>query len=232
MRALSFFLLFLPIFFLSACAKMAIFDQEGYEDMAKRMPKELTSRSLPSTHADVENALQKSKEAYGRILFNQLSPEFMHGETAQYYIGETFAETMQPQRSRVRHKENGFIIEHVSQRITVSMLAKADWNGDGDMEWIVSCTVVPKKGGHTKTWYLLVPPPENKEEILQGTPCALWDCFGQSCTLSLRDASKIRRTVKENTPLTEVKEFVPGEKTITTPPSEKTGNSALQERAL
>ena len=155
-----------------------------------------------------------------------------YSETAQYYIGETFAETMQPQRSRVRHKENGFIIEHVSQRITVSMLAKADWNGDGDMEWIVSCTVVPKKGGHTKTWYLLVPPPENKEEILQGTPCALWDCFGQSCTLSLRDASKIRRTVKENAPLTEVKEFVPGEKTITTPPSEKTGNSALQERAL
>lgn len=231
---LKFLLSFLLILTIQGCANLSIVNEAGYGQMAKNMPAEFTKRNLPINQADYASSVVSSKEPYGQILFNQLSPTFMQGQMAQYYIGETFADTMQARRSTVKHNQNGFEITHVSQIIEVKMIAIADWNHDGDKEWIVTCKVTPRNGGHVKTWFLLVPPPRNSSEILQGTPCAIQDCLGTSCTMEIKDSHEIARTkIEETIPKTEVNEFRPGEATVTTPPENATKDtSTVQERSI
>ena len=231
---LRLFLSLLLILTLQGCAGLSIINESGYSQMAKQLPNELNKHNLPTERTEYESALVKSKEPYGQILFRQLSPTFIQGHMAQYYLGETFADTMQPRRSTVVHKQNGFVITHVSQIINVEMLAIADWNHDGDKEWIVSCKVTPRRGGHVKTWYLLVPPPLNSSEILQGTPFAIQDCLGTSCTVDIRPSDNIMRSKSsDNTPKTIVNEFKPGEAAVTAPPSnEPKNNTTIQERNI
>ena len=111
MRNTLLLFLLVPTVLLSACAeRFSVLDAKGYGEMANYMPNELTSHNLPTDPHAVQDAVHAGKEPYGTILFQQLSPEFMQGETAQYYLGETFAKTIQPRRSVVRHRQNGFTI--------------------------------------------------------------------------------------------------------------------------
>ncbi|MBQ7584943.1 MAG: hypothetical protein IJU40_01675 [Desulfovibrionaceae bacterium] len=225
-------LILLP-FLLSACAGFKVIDLQGYEALTKQMPEELKARQLPVSYEEYQSAETSSSKPYGKILFAQLSPTFMKGQTAQYYLGDTFKDTLQPMRSRVSHLQNGFNLEHVSQSIEVRMLAIVDWNQDGKEEWLVSCKVTPRRGVHIKTWYLLVPPPLNSQEILLGTPCAILDCVGAKCQLIVKPSQEIPRMAKNDAPLTEVKEFRPGEQNVTTPPeTPKTNETSLKERSL
>ena len=115
------------------------------------------------------------------------------------------------------------------------MVGIADWNGDGQDEWIVSCFVEPKRGGRTRIYYVLVPPPLNDQEKLKGTVAAVYECFGLSCTLYVRDSKVIQRDAADPLlPPTEVHDVVPGLQPVTTPPNkakQKSGEG-LEERSL
>ena len=215
---------------------VVVVEKDEFMKMAHNMPKELKARNLlddqgsyvaPMSFAGYKN--------YGDVLFQRLSPSFMFGETAHdVYLGATFAATILPD-SRVKHWDNGFSIRHATQTITVNMVAIADWNSDGQDEWIVSCFVEPKRGGRTRIYYVLVPPPLNDQEKLKGTVAAVYECFGLSCTLYVRDSKVIQRDAADPLlPPTEVHDVVPGLQPVTTPPNkakQKSGEG-LEERSL
>ena len=217
---------------LAGCSTMSVVDEQGYLQVMRQMPRELEAHGLPYDREGVQLALAESSYPYGSVLFRQLSPSFMQGQVSTYYLGETFAQTMQPRRSSMTPSKNGFSIEHLSQRVQVAMLAVCDWDGDGKREWLVSCRVVPKRGGHEKTWYLLVPEPADSSEVLKATAVAIWDCLGQSCQLIRLKADHVDRTKEEAGPPTEVKEFVPGEQTVTTPPEKRQEHQGVEEHSL
>lgn len=213
---------------------VVVVEKDQFIRMARAMPKELKARNLlddqgsyvaPMSFAGYKN--------YGDVLFQRLSPSFMFGETAHdVYLGATFAATILPD-SRVKHWDNGFSIRHATQTITVNMVAIADWNNDGQDEWIVSCLVEPRMGGKTRTYYLLVPPPQNSSEILKGTVAAINECFGLSCTIFVRDSKTIERTASNPlVPPTEVHDVVPGLQPVTEPPKKGPAKGGLEERNL
>ena len=225
-------LLLVVLTFLTGCAGFGIVDRQGFTRMAQTMERELAARDLPHTPAEIREAAGAPDKDYGPVLFRQLSPSFMQGQVAQYYIGETFAETLQPRRSVLTRRRNGFHIEHMTQHVDVSMLAVCDWNGDGDREWLVSCRVTPKRGKREKTWYLLVPPPTDSREVLPATTAAVLSCVGGDCRLELRKSDSIARREQAKIPPTEVRDFTPGQKAITAPSAAPGKTSALEERSL
>ncbi len=220
------------VLFLTGCSSMSIVDEKGYLDFMGQMPRDLESHGLPGNRESVQLARHDSSYPYGAVLFKQLSPAFMQGQVANYYIGETFAQTLQPRRSVFTPRKYGFGIEHMTQRVQVAMLAVCDWDGDGQAEWLVSCRVTPKRGGREKTWYLLVPEPEDSSQVLKGTAIAIWDCLGQSCQLIRLKADRVDRTKDDAGPMTEVREFTPGEQTVTTPPAPQKDNQSIEEHSL
>lgn len=237
MRLRLCFLFFLVIV-LSACSTrpIVVIEKKPFLQMAHEMNKEMRARNLldsdgsyvaPFSFAGLEN--------YGKILFERLSPSFMQeaDNTAHdIYFGATFAATMLPD-SRVKHWPNGFSIQHATQKITLNMVAIADWNNDGEDEWIVSCLVEPRRGGRTRNYYLLVPPPRSNTEKLRGTVAAINECFGLACTLFVRDSKIIERVAAD--PLakpTEVHDVAPGLQPVTEPPTTRQKTSDLEERAL
>lgn len=218
-----------------ATRPVVVVEKEEFVQMARHMPKELQARRLldndgayvaPFSFAGFSN--------YGDTLFRRLSPSFMFGDSGHVYLGENFAATLQPD-SRVKHWPNGFSINHATQKLTVNMVAIADWNDDGEDEWIVSCMVEPKMGGRTRTYYVLVPPPRNEREPLKGTVAAVWECFGLACNLYVRNSKVIERAAADPLlPSTEVQDVVPGLQTVTEPPKKTPADKSdgLEERSL
>ena len=215
---------------------VVVVEKDEFIKMAHNMPKELKARNLLDADGSYTAPMSfKGLKDYGEILYNRLSPSFMlQNDTAHdVYLGATFAATKLPD-SRVKHFPNGFSIDHATQRLKVNMVGIADWNGDGQDEWIVSCFVEPKRGGRTRIYYVLVPPPLNNEEILKGTVAAVYECFGLSCTLYVRDSKVIQRDAADPlVPPTEIHDVVPGLQPVTTPPNKSAPKGAgLEERSL
>ena len=213
---------------------VVVVEKDQFIRMAKVMPKELQARDLLDDKGSYVAPMSfAGYKSYGEELFKRLSPSFMVGETTHdVYLGNTFAATILPD-SRVKHWDNGFRISHATQTVTVNMVAIADWNNDGQDEWIVSCMVEPRMGGRSRTYYLLVPPPQNSTEILKGTIAAINECFGLSCTVFVRDSKIIERTASNPLlPPTEVHDVVPGLQPVTEPPNKASSKGCLEERSL
>ena len=131
---------------LSGCATrpVIVVEKEEFVQMARHMPRELQARRLLDKDGSYMASFSLAAFSnYGETLFRKLSPSFMFGDAGHVYLGENFAATLQPD-SRVTRRPNGFSINHATQRLTVNMVAIADWNNDGEDEWIVSCLVEPR----------------------------------------------------------------------------------------
>ncbi|GHU94809.1 hypothetical protein AGMMS49974_04930 [Deltaproteobacteria bacterium] len=215
---------------------VVVIEKEQFAQMARRMPKELQVRRLLNSDNAYTPALSLAGfRNYGDTLFHRLSPSFMFGDSGHVYLGDTFAATLQPE-SRVKHRPNGFSINHPTQKLDLNMVAIVDWNSDGETEWLISCLVEPKTGGgRRRNYYVLVPPPRNDTEQLKGTAAAVYECFGLACNLYVRDSRIISRTADDTLIApTEVQDFMPGLQPVTTPPSGTPGKkqSAMEERSL
>jgi hypothetical protein len=214
---------------------VTVIDENKFAQLAQRMPKELQARRLLTENGSWLPALSlDGYREYGDTLFRRLSPSFMFGDSGHVYMGETFSATLL-RESRVLLRPNGFSINHPTQELDLGMVAILDWNDDGEKEWLVSCLVEPKRGGLTRTYYVLVPPPRDAGERLGGTVAAVYECFGLACNLYVRDSRDITRAAANPlVPPTEVQDLTPGLQTVTTPPGkkpDKSGNT-LEEREL
>ncbi len=234
----KFWILFCMSCLLTGCATrpIVVVEKKAFLQMAHNMTGEMQARNLLDAAGNYIAPLSfAGMQHYGNILFHHLSPSFMQQPDTVHdiYLGTSFAATLQPD-SRVRHWDNGFSIDHATQKIVVNMTAIADWDNDGQDEWIVSCMVEPKRGGRTRTYYVLVPSPRNEKERLEGTLAAIYECFGLACSLYVRDSKVVHRdAVDPLVPPTEVHDLLPGLETVTTPPDRTAPTcSGLEERSL
>lgn len=226
-------LMALCILVLSACSKVHIIDGRGYLALADTVPEDIARLDLPRNPDDVQALQKDSDRQYGTMLFTNLSPAFMQGILPVYYIGETFSDTLQPQRSTVQKRKNDFTIDHVSQRVHVSMLATCDWNKDGDTDWLVSCAVTGKKKdtGKNALFYLVVPEPEEDEIVDAATLAYILDAKGRKSVHVSKDVHVARRP-RSTIPETEMHEYAPGEQEITQAPTEPAKQGTIVERIL
>lgn len=222
---------------LTACATtrpVDVVSQKDFIEMARTLKKEMQQRHLLDGEGAYQQTLfsDSSAVAYGDVLYRQLSPSFLFDDTAGHvYLGETFPATRTP-GSRVQRHENGFTIFYPTQSLRVTMLAVTDWNDDGTKAWVVSCRVVPLRGGRTREYYLLVPPPANARERLQATVIAVNDCFGLACTLYVKKAP-MPQNKQAADPSMVVEDVAPGLENVTEAPSATNVTpSSLEERAL
>ena len=240
MRVWIHWLLFCALCVLIAgCAtrSIVVVEKKTFLEMAHNMAGEMKARHLLDDKGNYVTPLLSFTVSphYGRTLFNHLSPAFMQQPDTVHdiYLGNTFADTIQPD-SRVTHWANGFRIKHASQNVVVNMAAVTDWDNDGQDEWIVSCLVEPRNGGRTRNYYVLVTPPQNLGDKLEGTLAAIYECFGHACNLYVRHSKVIRRDAADpRFPPTEVHDVVPGLEAVTSPPDAGRGNHIdLEERDL
>lgn len=217
-----------------ATRPVVVVEKDQFIRMARQMRHELQARGLLDNDGSYLASFSLAGFSdYGETLFRRLSPAFMLGDAGDVFPGETFA-ALQPQ-GRVKHWRNGFSIDQPARKLTLTMVAIADWNNDGQDEWIVSCLVEPKTGGRTRTYYLLAPPPRHEREPLKGTVAAVYECFGLACNLYVRDSKVIERAAADPlAPPTVVQDVVPGLQPVTTPPSKKVpaARSGVEERNL
>ncbi len=219
----------LGLFLLGGCASTHIIDGKGYRIMAQTIPSSLEERKLPNDPSSIDETMKKNDEPYGKILFARLSPSFLQGRLPIYYIGETFADSMQPRRSTSQTFPTGFTINHVSQRITVSLLAFCDWDDDSTQDMLLSCDVFAKDTGKNTRFYIAAPAPQASDGILEATVIAIVNDKGAVETLA--DEPKLKK--KTQIPPTQFREYRPGEQEITAPPSSQPSQSdTIRERTL
>jgi hypothetical protein len=219
-----------------ATRPVAVVEKEHFVLMTKSMGKELQARRLLDKDGSYVPSLSfVAFRDYGGAIFNRLSPEFILRDAGFVYPETTFSALARP-GTRVDKRPNGFTIEDVMRKIDVNMVAVADWNYDGENEWIVSCLVEPKRGGRTRTYYVLVPPPRNDKEPLSGTVAAVYECFGLACNIYVRDSRVIERAAANPlAPPTVVQDLVPGLQPVTEPPKKlppDKRSGGVEERAL
>ncbi len=188
-----------------------------FKNMADRMSKELIARHLLDDAGNYVAPLTPAFGApdYGAALFTRLSPSFLFEDKVQAAPPASFAASVKP-GDRVQRRENGFVIHTLSKKISINMIAVADWDDDGRDDWIVSCLVEPVNGGRTRDYYVAIPAPAASGP-LQGTAVAVYECFGLACTLYMRE-TKIPDVPTSGGAKTMVIETVPGLKPVTLPP--------------
>lgn len=217
-----------------ATRPVVVVEKDQFIRMARQMPQELQARGLLDHDGSYLAAFSLAGFSdYGETLFRRLSPAFLLGDAGNVLQGETFA-ALQAQ-GRVKRRPNGFSIDCPAQKLTLNMVAVADWNNDGQDEWIVSCLAEPKTGGRTRTYYLLVPPPRHERKPLKGTVAAVYECFGLACNLYVRDSKVIERAAADPlAPPTVVQDVVPGLQPVTEPPGKRdpAARSGVEERNL
>lgn len=230
----SLLLLCCAAFLLSGCATtgLTVVDKAGFMTMGKRMPKEMKAHGLLAEDGSYTSRSADSNENYGEILFRQLSPEFLFNDRGHVYLGSTFAATRTPS-SHATVRKTGFTIIHPTQTVNLALLGIMDWNKDEKEEWLIACDVRPHLGSESRTYYVLVPPPLRRDEPLQATVAAVYECYGLACSLSVRDSSRIPRAGENALPPTDVHDTLPGMEGVTEPPRpDSTPRAGLQERSL
>ena len=199
---------------------------DQFKLMADRMPDELIARDILDQNRDYVAGLLGSDTNYGQALFQRLSPDFLFEDTVQAAYGTSFAASVLPS-DRVQQRPLGFTLRRLRQNITVNMVAITDWNGDGQKDWIVSCTVENARGGKVRDYYVIIADPQ-EQGPLKGSVAAVYESFGVAGRLYMRDSVR-----KENAPAAEgsptaVEEAVPGLRQVTTPPDKKTESRVPQ----
>ncbi|MGN0008639.1 MAG: hypothetical protein ACI33N_03160 [Desulfovibrionaceae bacterium] len=227
-------LLALPLLMAGCGRPVQIVDQAAFTEMARRMPEEMQARSIVDRSNSYREALfGPADEAYGRILFGRLSPDFLP-EKAAMFRARTFRELAAGSRARTSISRSSFTLETVSQKIMVRMIGILDWEGAGRNSWLVSCLFQPRVGRSLEQ-YLLIPTPVAERGVLQARPAAMYECFGSACTMYVRDSAVPAAPAPAADPLSErttVRESLPGLNQITTPPQEQRPDSSLRERSL
>ena len=107
------------------------------------------------------------------------------------------------------------------------MLAVVDWNGDKTEDWLVRCTVESFKGNRVRHYYVLAPAPKGSE-MTHGIILASVEEMGYAKPIvDVRDVSSYGKG--EEMPPTDVEDVLPGDTTVTTPPSGEKPSGGVQE---
>ncbi len=96
--------------------------------------------------------------------------------------------------------------------MTVALLALADWNGDGDPDWLILCRIEPQTlPGARRDYYLVVTEPERS--VLKPAVLAVRDCVRGECRVM---ASASEPGLLTDSPVTDM---LQGQHPVTEPPN-------------
>ena len=207
-------------------------DNREYAKLIRTLPKTMQQQGLADASLAYEDAGAPNKD-YARMMFKQVSPDFLFEEKRhEVYFGDTFHGTLTPQSHEYMDKDRrGFYITHPSQKLSMRMLARVDWNQDGEWDWLMLCTVESYRGGRIRSYYVLAPEPKNDTAMTHGVIlAAVTDRGAAKPEIELRDISDYGR--KDNMAPTEVTEGLPGEMSVTEPPSADKDKGGLKERDI
>ncbi|MDR1856550.1 MAG: hypothetical protein LBR22_05260 [Desulfovibrio sp.] len=235
-RALAGVLLALALLQAVGCTTrpVVVVEEDKFLLMTKNLTKELQARRLLGEDMSYTSALSVTNmfKDYGPILYRTLSPKFLEGEDARFLPPASSFSRMAI-GGKVRGHDNGFTIDTSTHRIDVDLVAMVDWDEDGETDWIVACKVDPRRGGRSRTYYVLVRPPAEEGESLTGSVAAVAECFGATCTPYVRESKSFAKVSADpSAPPTEVQELLPGMQNVTGTPAPKPASKGLEERSL
>ena len=231
-RPVAPFVLLVLLLVTSGCALMGkgaeVVDNREYARLIRTLPKVMQAQGLADENLAYTDRGRPSGK-FSDIMFAQLSPDFLFNEQGHHiYFGSNFHATLTPS-SRVYPDSDGqgFAIVHPTQRLAMRMLAVVDWNGDKTEDWLVRCTVESFKGNRVRHYYVLAPAPKGSE-MTHGTILASVEEMGYAKPIiDVRDISSYGKG--EEMPPTDVEDVLPGDTTVTTPPSGEKPSGGVQE---
>ncbi len=219
------------LFFGSKTPQVA--DNREYAKLIRLLPGQMQKQGLADASLAYADAGTPSGD-YAQRMFKQLSPDFLFGEKRhEVYLGDTFHATLTPSSHEYMDKDKrGFYISHPSQKLSMRLLARVDWNQDGEWDWLMLCTVEQYMGGRVHSYYVLAPEPKNAKEMTHGVIFACVTERGLAKPeIELRDISDYGRKDEGMAP-TDVTEGLPGERAVTEPPSKQAEKGGIQERDI
>ncbi len=208
-------------------------DTRGYAQLIRLAPALMQARHLADADLSFHSA-GRPKGGWGQTMFRMVSPDFLFGEDGHdVYLGETFRGTRTPMSREYFDADGyGFFIVHPTQRLSLRLLARVDWNGDGAWDWLMRCTVETFRGSRVRHYYVLAPEPAAAGQMTHGVIMAAVDEMGLARPLvALRDISSYGKDA-DAAPPTEVKEGLPGDFRVTEPPSAARPAGGVQERDI
>ncbi len=229
MKYLSLFLLAVCLFSLPGCAKqppetIQIISNRAFKQMTGRFRDEFKARGIFDASGSYTTYTPASEKSYGQDLFERLSPAFIPNIKTS---AATF-EKMVGRNDKVRHFNNGFIIESQRYTITVFMAAITDWDLDKQLDALILCYFKPRQG-RSGEYYIYTPFPL-ASGIIKPRITASYECLNAVCTSNVRD-SRAKRAIPQGK-VDKVTESVPGLMDITSPPDSASPKDALSSQDL
>ncbi|MDR2696738.1 MAG: hypothetical protein LBC79_10230 [Deltaproteobacteria bacterium] len=201
----------------SACSQRSVrvVQERQFTIMCGQLQPEMIRRSLLDEQGNYLASPLRAfalKKDYGDILFRQLSPSFRYHADNPMTVPTTFAESAASMQD-VQIHSYGFTLTQGLDTITLNLIARSDWEGNGRQEWLLSCKVTSGGAPVSRTYYLALPDLE-KEGVLSARILAVFECLAYDCKLHLPNAGEASYA-----PESPVLESMPGQRAITSPPA-------------
>ena len=186
---------------------VSLVDEAGFRGMAVRIGPVLKAQQILDSEGACLTPLlfSAAPDDAGERLFRRLSPAFRFraGEPAQATFAASRAEG-----DALEMLPYGFALTQGTQRITVSLLGLADWDGNGSEDWFVRCSVKALQREEERDYYLVIQDPE--ATAYRPLVIGVYDCRSRRC-VTYTDASY--------PPESTTVELLSGQRAVTMPPA-------------
>ena len=202
---------------MSACSlrSVRVVQERQFATMCAQLRPEMIRRSLLDEQGNYLASPLRAftlKSDYGELLFRHLSPSFRYNADNPMAAPKTFAESAASMRD-VQIRDYGFTLKQGLDTVDLNLIARSDWEGGGQQEWLLSCKVAFGSTPVSRTYYLALPDLE-AEGVLTARVLAVFECIAYDCTLHLPQAGE-----SAYAPESPVIESMPGQRVITSPPA-------------
>jgi hypothetical protein len=163
---------------------VTVLDDSGFRSLAQRFKPALQAKRLLDGDGNWVEPLVSLTSApadAGNRLFRRLSPAFRFQRTDAAQAPATFTAS-RVEGDELAMSSRGFSLVQGTRRVSVSLIALADWNGDGKDDWIVRCAVrasQPPTDGFARDYYLVITNPD--AALFRPQMIGVYDCHNQNC---------------------------------------------------
>ncbi len=220
---------------ISGCSgkQVRVSSQAEFSVMAQRLAPLLRDRGIIDAQGAYLDPLFGSAslpQQFGEYLFQRLSPAFRF-QVDPSLLPATFAASKTSEGS-VEFRSGGFVLEQGLERITVSLLAEADWNDDTHPDWLLLCRVASLEGYGLRDYYLVLQ--KTDDPVLRPRLIAVYDCLSRTCKLFVTTTAS--DNIQGYNPELPVVDVEAGQGNITVPPGTDLPNtdqkSTLHEQKI
>jgi hypothetical protein len=190
-----------------------VVQERQFKTMCAQLRPEMQRRSLLDEQGNYLSSplpALPTKRDCGETLFRHLSPAFRYSADNPMAAPRTFAESA-ASRSDVHIRDYGFTLRQGLDTVDLDLIARSDWEGEGQQEWLLACKVTFGGAPVSRTYYLALPALET-EGVLAARPIAVFECIAYDCALHVPQAGE-----SAYAPEAPVFESMPGQRAVTSP---------------